>query len=199
MSGVLQLYKQARFFYKNQLQHQWVKNRNIRELSESRILIVGAGSIGTEVAKRFQSFGCTVVGVDIVTGENACFDRIVHFSELQNELPKADIVILTLPLTESTSGFFDSEFFSKMKTSAVFVNVARGRLVDESALVAALQNGKIAGAVLDVFEEEPLTENSPLWDMENVILTPHNSFVSDKNNGRLFDVIVSHLRNQYNA
>ena len=98
-----------------------------------------------------------------------------------------------MPLTADTAGLFDSPRLSRIKPGAVFVNVARGKVADQQALVAALQSGRLFGAVLDVFEEEPLPQNSPLWDMEQVILTPHNSFVGEHNGERLFRLICKNL------
>jgi phosphoglycerate dehydrogenase-like enzyme len=107
-------------------------------------------------------------------------------------LQNADIVVLTLPLTETTRGMINAERLSKMKDNSVLVNIARGAIVDENALCDALKN-KLLGAALDVFEEEPLAINSPLWDIENVILTPHNSFVGEHNGERLEKIISKNL------
>ena len=182
LCGVLQLIKQSRLFYKNQNNHIWEKSRTLGELSGKTVLIVGAGNIGSEVAKRFSAFDASVIGVEVEL-----------FDELEEQLKIADIVILTLPLTDSTRGMFDKSKFDLMKKSSIFVNIARGPLVVESDLINSLKSGSISGAVLDVFEEEPLNENSPLWDMDNVILTPHNSFVGENNNKRMFEVIVDNL------
>ena len=107
-------------------------------------------------------------------------------------LEGADIVVLTLPLTEETHHLFDKTKFEKMKNGAILVNISRGATVDTKAMIDALDT-KLGGAVLDVFEEEPLGEDSPLWDMENVIITPHNSFVGEGNNERLRKIIKSNL------
>lgn len=193
LCGVLQLYKQSRFFYKNQKDHKWEKHRGLLELTDKNVLIVGAGSIGTAVAKRFKAFDANVIGVDLYPNPNESFDMVCPIEELNNKLKNADVVILTLPLTGDNAGFFDKSKFELMKSSAILVNIARGRLVNQDDLISALEQNQIAGAVLDVFEEEPLDESSKLWDMENVILTPHNSFVGDKNNDRMFKVISEHL------
>ena len=107
---------------------------------------------------------------------------------------QADILVLTLPLTEQTHHLFGEEAFQKMKKGAILVNIARGGVVDTKALIQALQT-HLGGAVLDVFEEEPLVESSALWDMEHVIATPHNSFVGDGNDRRLTGVIFQNLQN----
>ena len=195
LCGVLQLYKQSRFFYKNQKQHRWEKHRGLLELTDKNVLIVGAGSIGSEVAKRFRAFDANVIGVDLFPSDNPNFKEIHPIDELDNLLKTADIVVLTLPLTSDNEGFFNNEKFCLMKDSSVFVNIARGKLVNQNHLISALEQCKIAGAVLDVFEEEPLDESSKLWDFDNVIITPHNSFVGENNNKRMFDIIISNLEN----
>ena len=194
MSGILQLVKQSRFFYENQKQHIWEKSRTLGELAGKTAVIVGAGNIGAEIAKRLQAFDVTVVGIDITTDERPYFEKIELFENLDEQLKTADIVVLTLPLTDDTKGMFRKSKFDLMKSSSVFVNIARGQLVVENDLIDALKKKKLSGAVLDVFEEEPLHENSPLWDMENVIITPHNSFVGDGNHARMLDVIMSNLK-----
>lgn len=191
--GVLQLYKESRFFYENQKIHKWEKHRNLFELTNKNILVIGAGSIGTEVARRFKAFDANVIGVDLYPQESEIFDVVYLPDALDGKLKDADVVILTLPLTCENSGFFNKQKFRLMKPSAIFVNIARGRLVNQNDLTDALKNVQIKGAVLDVFEEEPLSDDSPLWDMNNVILTPHNSFTGDVNSKRMFDLIKNNL------
>lgn len=198
LTGILQLVKQSRFFYENQKQHIWEKSRTLGELAGKTAVIVGAGNIGSEVAKRLKAFDVTVVGIDITTDQRPYFDKIELLNNLDEQLKAADIVVLTLPLTDDTKGMFDKSKFDLMKNSCIFVNIARGQLVVENDLVDALNNKKISGAVLDVFETEPLEKTSPLWDMDNVIITPHNSFVGQNNNKRMFDVIISNLENYFN-
>lgn len=193
LCGVLQLYKNSRFFYEKQKQHKWEKNRSLLELTDKNVLIVGAGNIGSEVAKRFRAFDANVIGVDLFSSDNPNFKEIYSLDELDNQLKTADVVVLTLPLTSDNEGFFNYEKFCLMKNNAVFVNIARGKLVSQSDVIFALEKGKIAGAVLDVFEEEPLDDSSPLWNMDNVILTPHNSFVGENNNKRMFEIMISNI------
>ena len=109
-------------------------------------------------------------------------------------LPLVDILVLTLPLTDKTFHMINAEKLSLLKDGAIVVNIARGAVIDYKGLIASL-NGKLGGAVLDVFEEEPLNSGSVLWDMENVIITPHNSFQSDGNEERLKKVIMENLKN----
>lgn len=192
ISGVLQLYKQARFFAKNQEECIWEKHRGILELFAKTVCVVGAGSVGTECAKRFNAFGCKVIGVDLYPRVDENYEKIYPLIEIDECLATADVVVLTLPLTEGTRGMMNEARFAKMKQGSVLVNIARGAVIDEAALLNAL-NGRLMGAVLDVFVEEPLDEKNPLWKQENVIVTPHNSFVGDGNAERLYQVIVANL------
>lgn len=194
VAGVLSLYKKLEFFFGNQKQHKWEKHRGVMELFGKTVLIVGAGNVGSECAKRFSAFGCKVYGADIVPVENENFIKVFSVSELDTALKTADVVVLTLPLTKETKGLFNKSKFDLMKKGAVFINIARGAIADTNDLTRALTKN-LGGAVLDVFETEPLEENSPLWDMENVIITPHNSFVGEGNKKRLFDVVVSNIKN----
>ncbi len=193
LSGVLQLYKKAGFFYENKKECRWEKNRSLLELYGKSVCIVGCGSVGNECAKRFSAFGCRVAGVDVAPYDGEFYEKMVALDELDAVLEESDIVVLTLPLTEETIGLFDENRFKKMKQGAVLVNISRGAVVCEKALINALKD-KLFGAVLDVFESEPLETTSPLWDMGNVIVTPHNSFVGEGNSERLFNVIYDNLK-----
>ena len=189
---VLQLYKQSRFFFENQKEHKWEKHLELLELCGKTVCIIGCGSVGQECAKRFCAMGCNVFGADVYPVKSENFEEVLPMTKLDNLLTKADIVILTLPLTEETKHLFDKTKFQIMKNGALVVNISRGAVVNTNDLIVAL-NEKLGGAVLDVFEEEPLGENSPLWDMENVIITPHNSFVGEGNKERLWNIIKSNL------
>ena len=189
--GVLQLYKQSRFFNKNQSENKWEKHRELLELYGKTVLIVGCGSVGTECAKRFSAFGCNVLGVDLYPREDKNYNKMVTLDLLDNAISDADIVVLTLPLTDETYHLFNDKRLKRLRKNAVLVNISRGAVIDTVALIESLP--KIGGAVLDVFEEEPLPLNSPLWNMNNVIITPHNSFVGDGNRNRLNNMIISNL------
>lgn len=194
ISGVLQLYKQSAVFAENQRLHRWEKIRNLKELTDQTVCIVGCGSVGQACAKRFAAFDCHVIGVDVAQIDAPWFEKMYALEELDSVLSRSDIIVLTLPLTDETQGLFDGERFAQCKAGAILVNIARGAVVEENALITALQDGHLGGAVLDVFETEPLSAESPLWEMDYVIITPHNSFVGDGNNKRLFDVIIKNLK-----
>lgn len=191
LCGVLQLYKQAAFFRENQCNHLWEKHRGLLELAGKNVLIVGCGSVGNECAKRFKAFDCKVTGVDLLPREDSLYIEMLPLDKLDNALKQADIVVLTLPLTEQTKYLIDNSKLSLIKDGATLVNIARGAIVNTDALLNHID--RFTGAVLDVFEEEPLNENSPLWDKQNIILTPHNSFVGEGNGERLKEIIVENL------
>ena len=191
LCGVLQLYKQAAFFRENQRQHLWEKHRGLSELCGKQVLIVGCGSVGNECAKRFAAFDCRVTGVDLFPREDSLYKAILPLEGINEALKLADVIVLTLPLTEQTKHLINDERLGLLKPTAVLVNIARGAIVDTGALLRYIDN--LGGAVLDVFEEEPLPESSPLWDKENVILTPHNSFVGEGSLERLKEIVFNYL------
>lgn len=190
---LLNIYKRARFFERNQQQRRWQKARDLRELTGRTACIVGFGDVGREVAKRLQAFGVRVIGVDLQPADSPLADRVVAIDALGKVLPEVDIVVLTVPLTPDTRHLVDDGMIAVMKQDAVLVNVSRGAVVDENALVRALDEGKFFGVALDVFENEPLDAGSELWGHERVLVTPHNSFVSDQTHERLVRLLVANL------
>ncbi|MBR3584870.1 MAG: D-2-hydroxyacid dehydrogenase [Oscillospiraceae bacterium] len=187
IGGILQLYKQGRFFTDRQRSRRWEKHRGLLELNGKRVCILGCGDVGRETAKRLKAFECRIIGVNRTVRELPYFDSVQPLDRLAEIAADSDILICCIALTEETRGIVSREVFTRLRPGAVFVNVARGALVDEQAMTAWLRGGGCA--VLDVFEEEPLPESSPLWAMENVILTPHNSFVGEENRARLWEKI----------
>jgi phosphoglycerate dehydrogenase-like enzyme len=152
------------------------------EISERRALIVGTGGIGSALARRLKALGCPSVGVRRRQGEPPPdgFERTCSLDDIDAELPKADIVVLATPLTPLTRGVLSAARIDCLKAGAIVVNVARGALLDEEALIRRLKGGALRGAVLDVFEKEPLPVASPLWGMRNVLITPHVAAVSPR-------------------
>ena len=161
--------------YTAQREHRW--SYRLTELMAGRsVVVVGVGSIGREIARTLKRMDFVVSGVGrSARGADPDFGDIHGVSDLNTFLPEADYVVLITPLTPETRGLFGAEQFSAMKSSARFINLGRGELVDEGALLEALQGGQIAGAGLDVFCTEPLPTESPLWDLDNVIVSPHIS------------------------
>lgn len=191
---ILELYRNAAQLYENQRSHLWRKDRDWCELYGKTACIVGFGAYGKQVAQRLKAFGVTVHVVNRSPHDSLYINRYFPPGGLNTALAAADIVVLAVALTAKTHHMFGAAQFAAMKHGTVFVNAARGGLVDTGALVQALRQGKLAGAALDVFEQEPLDVNSPLWKLENVLLTPHNSFVGEKNHKRLMGVIIQNCK-----
>ena len=189
LGGVLQLYKEAAYFRAEREHRGWRQLGSLRELGGKRVTILGAGSIAAEISRRFAAMGCTVTATCRHPKPDPAFFAVKSVAELDEVLPETDIMVLAAPLNEETQHIMNGSRFAKMKKGGVFVNIARGGLCDTQALVEALMDGRLSGAVLDVFEEEPLAADHPLWEMENVIFTPHNSFAGEFNGRRTFENI----------
>lgn len=194
ISRILDVYKHSEFFFENQKNKKWEKHRGLIELYGKTATVVGAGDIGTETAKRLNAFGVDVIAVDIVKPTAECYCSYFDISDIQKALSISDIVIITLPLTDETRNLFNTELLSHIKDGGILINMSRGGIIDEKALAIALENGKFGSAILDVFENEPLSADSSLWDIKNLLITPHNSFVSDRNSQRLFKIIYNNLK-----
>lgn len=177
ISYVLRDLQHQKYFEGQQQEKKWVRRPPIM-LKGQKIVIFGTGEIGQELARTFTLFGTTVYGVSQSGAAKEYFRKVITTSSASSLLPQADWVISTLPLTSETKGLFNSELFSYFNNAA-FINVGRGATVDEQALVAALNEGMVRKAVLDVVNIEPLPEDSPLWEREDVIITPHISAITD--------------------
>ena len=181
-----------------QLEHRWAPaplDTGVVHLPESTALIVGVGGIGAETATKCAAFGMQVIGIDARRQDCPPGVSELHTPDRLDELlPRADFVILTIPHTPETEGLFDSARFGYMKRSAFFINIGRGRTTRLDALVDALRAGTIAGAALDVFEEEPLPEHHPLWSAPNVLLTPHTAGFGPYLDDRRLEIIVDNVR-----
>ena len=126
------------------------------------------------MAKRFAALGCKIVGVDLFPRKDDKFETIYPLDKLSEAFSQSDVIVLTLPLTEQKKYLINKKTLDTVKNSAILVNISRGQIINTEDLVEALRNHSISGAVLDVFEDEPLAENSPVWDIGNVIITPQN-------------------------
>ncbi|MDR1246664.1 MAG: D-2-hydroxyacid dehydrogenase [Clostridiales Family XIII bacterium] len=163
------------FMFGKQREHVWAKGmtRQPTEAFGKTLGIIGAGAIGTEIAVRAKAFGMRTLALRRNPEPKACFDEIYGADGLDELLSRSDYAVMSIPYTPETRHMIDAAQFKTMKNSALFINVARGGVVNQDALTEALQSGEIAGAALDVTDPEPLNPDSPLWDMENVIITPH--------------------------
>lgn len=158
---------------KNQQAKNWIAPTNLYELKEKTMLIVGAGNIGEQLGKVAQAFDMRTIGINRSGSKIEYMDEQYVQKELPEVIGEADVVVNILPATEATKNVYDAELFSRMKKGTYFVNVGRGESVVTKDLLAALDEGKLQGAGLDVFEEEPLPTDHPLWTHEKVVLTPH--------------------------
>ncbi|MPM40806.1 Glyoxylate/hydroxypyruvate reductase A [bioreactor metagenome] len=197
---VLEALKHSREMACRQREHVWRRRSwaftdgTLDELYGKSVLIVGAGDIGKTLAGMLRAFEVSsIVGVNTNGRQVLGFDRCVKMDELGGELPKADIVVITCPLTHATYHLFDAKRLGLLKESAILVNVSRGKIVDEEALITALTSDKLAMFVTDVAETEPLPMGSPLWEKENVILTPHNSFITNMRPVRMSAFLMKNL------
>ncbi|PSJ39229.1 D-2-hydroxyacid dehydrogenase [Zobellella taiwanensis] len=171
---LLSITRHLRHYREQQRHHNW-QPIPYQSLQGKTMLIIGTGSIGQHVAGTARHFGMEVLGISRSGHEAPNFDRTYQTQALNKVLPRADVVVSVVPSTPQTRGLFNAERLNHVKPGVVFCNVGRGDAVDETALVQALRSGRIGAAVLDVFATEPLPAESLLWDMPNVIITPHNA------------------------
>lgn len=175
LGAVLAHAKDSRFSFELQSKHSW-QHRETRSILGARALVVGTGGIGREIARLLRIAGLEVRGAGrVARADDPDFGEVIASGELAAAVGWADHLVLAAPLTEATRGLVDEQVLSAMKSDAHLVNVARGPLVDETALLIALQDGRIGGATLDVFDAEPLPPEHPLWDAPGVTITAHMS------------------------
>jgi len=198
LSFVLAFARGLHVYIPQQLRREWKKPREdlgVVHLPEATALIVGVGGIGAETARLLAALGMTVLATDARRSAPPAGVAELHPPDaLDSLLGRADFVILTVPHTPATEGFFNRARFSRMKKSAFFINIGRGMTTRLDDLVAALNAGEIAGAALDVYETEPLPADHPLWTMPNVLMTPHMAGYGPYLNDRRFQIIVDNCR-----
>jgi phosphoglycerate dehydrogenase-like enzyme len=198
MSLILALARQLHLARDRQGKAEWRgmigdRSRREMELGGQTLLVVGLGRIGSRLARLANAFGMRVIGVKRNVDQVAGIERVVPTKALPTVLPEADFVALTCPLTPETEGLIGAPQLAAMKRTAFLVNVARGRVVEEPALIRAIEAGTIAGAALDCFHEEPLPAASPLWRMENVIVTPHSAGETRRYESNVVDLLLENL------
>ena len=165
-----------------------------REASGITVGIVGMGEIGSRTAEKCRALGMKVLGCRRTPDGTENADRMYALADIKEMLPVCDIVLSLVPASAQSRRMFGEELFRCFKDGSYFINMGRGSVVDEDALAEALRSGRLAGAALDVFEREPLPADSPLWDLDNVIITPHCSAMSPFNMERAADTICENLK-----
>lgn len=175
-----------------QAKHQW-QPVPFRQIYGTTWLIVGFGNIGRLVGRMVKGFDGQVIGVKRQAQASPDADQIVTFEALPEHLPAADVIVIACALTEQTRGLVDQAFLSQLKQDCIIINIARGDVVDEAALLASLDEGRIEHAVLDVFSQEPLPADSPFWSHERVLVTPHASSLGDATGPRSNTLFLSNL------
>lgn len=176
IGSIIALYRSFPLYWKNKQNHIWAENDTADTIYGKEVLILGTGDIGKNIACRLKAFGTHITGIKRNTDLSHLpegFDRVYSMTALDPVLPEADIVVCCLPDTPQTRGIFTCERLNSMKQGSVLVNVGRGSLVRNEDLIRVLRQGRLKGVVMDVSETEPLPAESPLWDLENVIITPH--------------------------
>ena len=171
----------------------WSQTESLVELKGKTMMIIGMGQVGKEVARLAQAFGLNVIGVNRSGNPVTEVSEIIKQDQIPKHIKRADFVVNILPLTSETTNYYDDSFFTSMKKGAGFINVGRGPSVDTDALIRQIKNGQIGFAGLDVFKEEPLAKDSPLWDLPEVLITPHISGVAEHFKKRLFAIFEENL------
>lgn len=194
IAAMINLARNFHVMHRNQLKQKWDRTMPQSEIYGQVVGIVGLGSIGKEIARKASFLGMRVIGVRKEPQAVEHVERIYGPEEMESVFKESDYVINLLPLTEDTKGIIDKHYFSAMKASACFINIGRGPTVNQDDLVEALKTKRIAGLVADVYQEEPLPEDSALWKLENVILTPHIAGVSPNYMMRAMEVMQHNLK-----
>lgn len=192
---MLGLTRKVHTYVRNQLTKTWDGSDIKLEMHNKTMGLFGVGAIGLETAKIAKAFGMKVIGIRHSGKSSQYVDEMYTPDKMNSILPECDYVVVTLPLTDDTYHLFQKEQFELMKSSAFFINIGRGEIVKEEDLVTALKEEEILGAGLDVFETEPLAVTSPLWEFDNVIITPHTSGSTEHYNRRVIeDIFLPNLQ-----
>lgn len=195
---ILEMIKNTKEFHYLQESKTWKMDTSLLELYGKTIGFIGTGSIAQEAAKRLENFGVNLIGFNFSGKEAKYFHDSFNVNEIKDHISKCDFLIVAAPYTEETHHLLNEDLFRSMKDGSYLVNIARGSIIDENALINNLRSGKIKKAALDVFEVEPLPKDSPLWKMDNVIFSPHNSWGSEMILQRRFELVYKNMKNFIN-
>ncbi len=191
---LLEMVKNSKAFYEKQTEKTWKTDSSLLELYGKTVGFVGTGSIAVESAKRLEAFGMKIIGLNSSGRSVKHFNKTYSIDKINEFMKLCDFVVIAVPYTENTHHIINASVFDNMKDGTYLVNIARGSIIDEEALIENLRNGKIKKAALDVFEVEPLPKDNPLWEMDNVIVTSHNSWGSEMNHKRRYDIFNENMK-----
>lgn len=193
--GTLMLLRRMPEYLRQQKDHIWQRAGNLGFLSGSRIAILGTGNLGSTFAQYCAAMGAIPIGISRSGSPAAPFHQVYPMSRRLEAVVQADVVAACLPLTSETRGVLDHSFFAAMKPGTIFLNTGRGKTVCQKDLIDALRSGHLGGAMLDVAEEEPMPPDCPLWDMDNVFLTPHisGSDLDPQNTQKIFEIFLDNF------
>lgn len=194
----LEMLKNSKEFYKKQEEKIWKMDTSLLELHGKTVGFLGTGSIAQEAAKRFEPFGVKIIGFNRSGRKAEYFHECYPIDKIYQEISQCDFFVIAAPYTKETHHLVDEKVFSSMKDGTYLINIARGTIIDENALIENLKSGKIKKAALDVFETEPLPKDSPLWNMDNVIISPHNSWGSEMTGKRRFEITYKNMKRYIN-
>lgn len=195
---ILEMIKNSKEFSHKQKAKNWDMDISLLELYGKTVGFIGTGSIATEAAKRLEPFGVEIIGVNSSGRDAEYFHKCYSVDEINKIVPECDFILVATPYTEKTHHLIDESVFASMKNGTYLINIARGSILDENALTRNLESGKIKKAALDVFEEEPLPDDNPLWEMENTIITPHNSWASEMFGRRRYEIAYTNMKKYIN-
>jgi len=198
MSYILSLSHRTFDYMKLQKERKWARIEGM-EMTNKTLGLIGAGSIGKEIARKAKPFGMNIVAVKRTPEQVEFIDEVYGINEMDVVFTRSDFIVLALPLMESTKNLIGKKEIEKMKSTAYLINIARGEILDEYALLEALKQKRLAGAVLDVFREEPLGQDSELWNTENLIITPHISWSGEYTFERLTEHVLENMARYFNG
>ena len=198
VSNILELMKNRKSAYKNQQNKRWYMDFSVEEAFEKTIAFIGTGDISRESVKRLKGFDMTILGVNTNGRAIDGFDQCFSMENVDEVLSRADVVVITLPNTKKTYHLFDKNTLDKMKNQAYLINVSRGAIIKEEDLVEHLKQGNFKGVSLDVFEHEPLSKSSKLWDIDRVVITSHNSWISEMIGPRRWNMFYENFKKYKN-
>lgn len=186
--------RKIKTWHENERKHRWSRDMKMGEISGKTLAVLGSGSIGGEIARLAKAFRMQTLGLNRSGREVEYFDEMYTNEHINECIAQADFIVSILPYTKETEHLLSRKQFQVMRDGAVFINIGRGKTINQADLLESLRAGDIAHAVLDVFEEEPLSEDHPFWDMEQVTVTPHLSGVTPQYQHRAFEIFEKNLQ-----